>query len=88
MSSTRGIVKIFNYLKKDRVECSIQYNEYSSNKFIPPLTISKFKLSQISSYKNSLQMNWNAIKFKCDRLYLISRKGFEPFKIRYQIKLS
>ena len=75
--------KIFDLLKKDWSKCTAKHN-----KFGPHLTMGKFKVKEINRFKSKFQMSWKPISFQCDAIYLMTRQGSEPFKIRHKIPLS
>eukprot|EP01084_Bolivina_argentea_P202803 346429_1 len=79
----QNLQKIFNLLKKEWKQCAMKNN----GKFIPHLTVGKFKIKEIHKYKNTFQSSWKPISFKCDAIYLIARRGQQAFKIKHKIPL-
>eukprot|EP01084_Bolivina_argentea_P297461 512469_1 len=73
---------IFDYLKDDWPVCASKHSEFN-----PHLTVGKFKVRDINTHKSSFQSSWRTISFQCNSLYLISRRGSDPFKIRHTISL-
>eukprot|EP01083_Nonionella_stella_P145572 456440_1 len=67
----------------------VKNGQVDNNKteFNPHLTVGKFKARDILAQKRSFQSSWSMIRFRCDALYLISRRGSKPFEIRHKIPL-
>eukprot|EP01083_Nonionella_stella_P072660 195954_1 len=79
---TSKLQNIFNHLSKDWCTCASGHSEFN-----PHLTVGKFKARDILAQKRSFQPSWSLIRFRCDALYLISRRGSKPFEIRHKIPL-
>ena len=75
--------KLFKLLKKDWKELANKHG----GQFRPHLTVGNFKKNQINQYKQHFQSMWKPISFRCDAIYLISRKGNVAFQIRHKIPL-
>ena len=74
---------IFKFLKKDWTELAMKHG----GQYKPHLTVGYFKPNEVNKYKNSFQSTWKPISFKCDAIYLISRRGNAAFQIRRKIPL-
>ena len=79
----RELQNIFHHLKSDWPICANKYGGH----FNPHLTVGKFKQKEIGDWMRKFQSSWTGKKFQCDMLYLISRRGSNPFEIRYKIPL-
>mmetsp|Transcript_51640 Transcript_51640/g.85567 ORF Transcript_51640/g.85567 Transcript_51640/m.85567 type:complete len:86 (-) Transcript_51640:53-310(-) len=75
--------QLFSFLKEKWPICASRHDEFN-----PHLTVAKLRVSDISAYKQQWQSTWKDITFKCDKIYLISRRGNDPFVIRNTINLS
>ena len=81
----KELQKLFNLSKKEWMKCATKHGKQS--KYIPHLTVGKFKIKEINRFKNRFQTSWKPISFQCDAIYLISRQGNEPFKIKHKLSL-
>eukprot|EP01083_Nonionella_stella_P011628 33016_1 len=75
--------RIFKCLKRDWPVCA---NKHGGG-FSPHLTVGKIRLAKMLNYQRHFQANWQSLSWKCNAIYLISRRGKDPFVIRHTIPL-
>ena len=76
--------EIFNALKGDWQICA---NKHGGG-FSPHLTVGKFQMKDMEKYMKDFQRNWTKITWQCENIYLISRRGNDPFVIRHTLTLK
>jgi len=67
------------------------YNELSTKSpqgFTPHLSVGQFPKNQLKKFVDQFQATWAPIEFEVSEIYVISRDGDVPFKVRYVIPLG
>ena len=82
-----GISRLKDLFEKLKPDWKVCADKHDNGQYNPHLTCGKFKLNEIKKnvekYNNFYENN--KISFQCKEIYLISRKGDNPFEIKYKI---
>ncbi|CAD5115900.1 DgyrCDS4835 [Dimorphilus gyrociliatus] len=77
-------------IKLQKILQNLYPNYYDGTKeFVPHLTLGRFQRKHINNVRENFQKDWKDIEFEVNKIYLISRKGFEdPFEIKKEISFN